>query len=303
MSDSAAPDRADLHLHSTVSDGVLCPADLMAAVAAAGVAVCALTDHDSVAGLGEASIAARAHGLHLVPGIEVSVTHAGRTLHVVGLGIDAASPALTALLGRLDAAREERALAIAARLERHHLPGGDILAAIRGPQVLTRTHFARELVRRGLVADLGQAFKRWLGKGAPGYAPASWPSLGTVTDALRAASGVAVLAHPLRYTLSAGQRRELCRQFADAGGTAIEVCVGGQNPAQREVATGLCLRAGLEGSVGSDCHDPALPWQRPGRLAKLPSAITPVWQRWPATAVDRAVSSTIRNAASLQCPT
>jgi predicted metal-dependent phosphoesterase TrpH len=157
--------------------------------------------------------------------------------------------------------------------------------------------------RERLVADLGQAFKRWLGKGAPGYAPASWPSLGTVTDALRAASGVAVLAHPLRYTLSAGQRRELCRQFAEAGGTAIEVCVGGQNPAQREVATGLCLRAGLEGSVGSDCHDPALPWQRPGRLAKLPSAITPVWRRWPATAVDRAVSSTIRDAASLQCPT
>ncbi len=290
--------RVDLHLHSTASDGVLSPTALIDAVATAGVTVCALTDHDTVAGLAEAAAAADRHGITLVSGIEVSVGHAGRTLHVVGLGFQPAAPSLLALIDSLAAARAERARDIARRLDRRGMPGSDMLGDLAGATVVTRTHFAREMVRRGLVADPGQAFKRWLGKGAPGYAPAAWPSLETVIAAIGAAGGVAVLAHPLRYTLSAGQRRELAREFRAAGGIAIEVCVGGQNPAQTEVAVGLCLRTGLEGSVGSDCHDPALPWQRPGRLAKLPAAIAAVWGRWQATPAGPASGDTNRDAAS-----
>ena len=290
--------RVDLHLHSTASDGVLAPAALIDAVAAAGVTLCALTDHDTVAGLADARAAADRHGITLVPGIEGSVAHAGRTLHVVGLGFRPEAPPLLALIDSLAAARDERAREIARRLDRRGLPGSDMLLQLAAANVVTRTHFAREMVRRGLVADPGQAFKRWLGKGAPGHAPADWPSLEPVIAAIHAAGGVAVLAHPLRYTLSAGQRRQLAREFRAAGGTAIEVCVGGQNPAQTEVAVGLCLRAGLEGSVGSDCHDPALPWQRPGRLAKLPAAIAAVWDRWQTTPAGPASGDTNRGAAS-----
>src|SRR5262249_35406012 len=100
---------------------------------------------------------------------------------------------------------------------------------------------------------------------------------------IAAAGGVAVLAHPLRYTLSAGQRRQLVGEFRAAAGTALEVVTGGAPPAQVETALGLALRAGLEGSVGSDCPDPALAWHRPDRLAKLPEAVAPVWSRWDPT--------------------
>jgi 3',5'-nucleoside bisphosphate phosphatase len=290
--------RIDLHLHSTASDGVLAPDALIDVVAAAGVTVCALTDHDTTAGLAPAQAAAVRHGIVLIPGIEVSASHAGRTLHVVGLGIRPEAPSMSVLVDTLAAARGERARDIARRLDRRGLPGSDILVDLAAANVVTRTHFARELVRRGLVADPGQAFRRWLGKGAPAYAPAVWPALEEVVAAINAAGGVAVLAHPLRYTLSAGQRRELARAFRAAGGTALEVCVGGQTPAQTEVAVGLCLRAGLEGSVGSDCHDPALPWQRPGRLAKLPEAVAAVWERWPATPAGQSPVDTNRGAAS-----
>lgn len=293
-----AETRVDLHLHSTASDGVLAPDALIDAVAAAGVTLCALTDHDTTAGLAAAGAAAARHGIMLIPGIEVSASHAGRTLHVVGLGIHPAASSIRALVDTLAEARGERAREIARRLDRRGLPGSDILVGLAGANVVTRTHFARELVRRGLVADPGQAFRRWLGKGAPAYAPASWPGLATAVAAIDAAGGIAVLAHPLRYTLSAGQRRELARDFRAAGGTALEVCVGGQTPTQTEVAVGLCLRAGLEGSVGSDCHDPALPWQRPGRLAKLPAAVAAVWERWPATPAGRSSVDTNRGAAS-----
>ena len=112
--------------------------------------------------------------------------------------------------------------------------------------------------------------------------PAGWPPLTEVTAAIVAAGGASVVAHPLRYTLSAGQRRKLLQEFKAAGGAALEVVVGGHAARQVETATGLALRAGLAGSLGSDFHDPVFPWNLPGRLAKLPEAVSPVWTRWAA---------------------
>jgi predicted metal-dependent phosphoesterase TrpH len=281
----------DLHMHTTASDGVLAPAALLAVVAAAGVGLCAVTDHDNVDGLTEADAAARALGITLIPGVELSTDWSGRTLHVLGLGIDPGAAALTALMSELRGTRHERAGLIAARLDAAGAPGTEILAALATTGVVTRTHFARELVRRGYARDPGSAFARWLAKGRPGHARTTWPALATTIEAIRAAGGIAVLAHPLRYTLSAGQRRTLVKEFARLGGTGLEVIVGGQSPAQTETATGLCLRAGLEGSQGSDCHDPSLPWQRPGRLAKLAPAIVPVWHRWQAGLVAAPAST------------
>jgi len=274
----------DLHLHSTCSDGVLAPAALVELLAAAAIGVFALTDHDTVAGQDEASAAAVRLGLACLPGIELSARWRGRTVHVVGLGIDPAAAAVGAAVLLRRRLRHARAEAIAARLERAGAPGRAAFARLASHETPTRMHFARALAELGAVADVPAAFDRWLGRGKPAHVAAEWPELADTVAAVVAAGGAAVLAHPLRYALSAGQRRTLAAEFRAAGGAALEVVTGGAAPHQVETAVGLALRAGLEGSVGSDCHDPALPWHRPGRLAKLPEAVVPVWNRWgPAT--------------------
>jgi predicted metal-dependent phosphoesterase TrpH len=277
---TAAGDGVDFHLHSTCSDGVLAPRDVIALAANAGVRQCALTDHDTVAGVAEAGAAAATAGIGFVAGVELSALWQGRTIHVVGLGFDPEAPALAAAIAARAAARRSRAERIRDRLDRAGAPGTAAYALVAEHPLPTRTHFARALVSLGAAADPGQAFQRWLGRGKPAQVPSEWPDVGEAVTAIAAAGGVAVLAHPLRYVLSNGQRRELCRAFRAAGGHGLEVVTGGQAPHQLELATGLALRSDLAGSAGSDCHDPALPWHRPGRLAKLPAAVVPVWQRW-----------------------
>ena len=283
----------DLHLHSTASDGRLAPRELVALLAQRGVKVFALTDHDTVAGLPEAATAAAEHGLHLLRGTELSAEWLGRTIHVVGLGIQPEEPTLVAMLERLASCRAARASLIAARLDRAGAPGAaaldQALQTVGGPLPepaalarVTRTHLARALVALGAAPNLDGAFTRWLGQRGRAYVPAGWPPLAEVTAAIVAAGGAPVLAHPLRYTLSSGQRRRLVQEFKAAGGAALEVVVGGHAATQVEAATGLALRAGLAGSIGSDFHDPAFPWNLPGRLAKLPQAVVPVWTRWAA---------------------
>ena len=283
----------DLHLHSTASDGRLSPRELVALVAGRGVKVFALTDHDTVAGLAEARTAAAEHGVLLLTGTELSAEWLGRTVHVVGLGIDTDDAALGRLLQRLADCRGARAELLAARLDRAGAPGTAALELARAavgtatgaadptPRV-TRTHLARALVELGAARTQDDAFTRWLGANGRAYVPAGWPPLAEVTATLAGAGGAPVLAHPLRYRCSPGQRRRLCTEFRAAGGAALEVVVGGLAAAQQEAATGLALRTGLAGSVGSDFHDPAFPWNLPGRLAKLPEAVAPVWARWAA---------------------
>jgi predicted metal-dependent phosphoesterase TrpH len=276
----AGRDGVDFHLHSTCSDGVLPPARVIAFAAECGVRLCSLTDHDTVAGLAEAAASARECDIGFVPGIELSARWQGRTVHVVGLGIDPAAPAITVAIATRGVERRVRAERIRDRLDRAGAPGTAAYALVAAHPLPTRTHFARALVELGAVPDPGKAFEWWLGRGKPAQVPSEWPELDEAVGAIAASGGAAVLAHPLRYVLSNGQRRELARAFRAAGGHALEVVTGGQAPHQLELASGLALRAGLEGSAGSDCHDPALPWHRPGRLAKLPDAVIPVWHRW-----------------------
>lgn len=277
----------DLHTHSSASDGVLDPAALVAMAAARGVRLLALTDHDTVAGLEAAQAAARGSGIALVAGVELSVDWRGRTLHVLGLAIDPRAVALVRGLCRLELLRESRAERIAARLSAAGAPGREVLAAIQSEtQLPTRTHFARALVASGAAPDLDSAFERWLGRGRAADVATEWPSLAEATGWVVAAGGRAVLAHPMRYPLSAGARRELCREFVSAGGHGIEVVTGGGRLADRDQATTLAVRSGLAGSVGSDFHDPANPWNPPGRLAKLPRSVRPVWSGPPFPALE-----------------
>ena len=268
----------DLHLHSTASDGILDPAALVAHVAAHGVTLMALTDHDTVAGVGPAAAAARVAGIAFVPGVELSASWRGRSIHVLGLAIDPVAPTLMLALAAQQSRREARAVRIADRLDAAGAPGTAALQAIRADGSLpTRTHFARALVAAGAARDMAGAFERWLGRGRPGDVGGDWPELAEATAWILGAGGKAVIAHPMRYPFSAGARREMCAEFAAAGGRGVEVMTGGGSLRDREAAISLAVRCGLEGSVGSDFHDPSVPWNPPGRLAKLPDSIRPVW--------------------------
>ena len=204
-------DRVDLHTHSHHSDGVLSPGALVALLAEAGVGLCALTDHDTVAGLAEASAAARTRGVTLVPGIELSARWRGRGVHILGLGIDPAGEPIRHAAANLLALRQARAREIAARLDRAGAPGGAALERLAGHAAPTRMHFARTLVELGAARDLPRAFSRWLGRGRPGHVDAEWPELAATVATITAAGGAAVLAHPSLHAVGRPAPHGWCR--------------------------------------------------------------------------------------------
>jgi predicted metal-dependent phosphoesterase TrpH len=270
--------KVDLHLHSNHSDGVLSPAELVDRVADASVGLMALTDHDTTAGLDAAREQCAKRHVRLIDGIELSSTWRGQTIHIIGLGIDATSPALLEGIDQLQALRRSRVAALAERLERKRIPGLTMLAQLEAEHsIVTRTHLARALVSGQHVRSMADAFKRYLGRGGAAHVAPNYPDVSEVVPWIRAAGGIAVLAHPMRYTLSAGARRQLVTVFKDSGGTALEVVCGAALGHIAPLAA-LATRFGLAGSIGSDFHDPQIPWNPPGRLAKLPAGIEPVWQ-------------------------
>jgi hypothetical protein len=280
----------DLHSHSTASDGTLTPTELVTRARANGVTTLALTDHDTVAGVAEAQAAGTRLGVTVVPGVELSATWAGKTLHIVGLALDPNTPALQRGLDRLQAQRTARAHRIAERLER--LGVQDALAraqAQTGPGgEVTRTHFARALVEAGWAKTTQKALERYLLQRKPGYVPTQWPPLEEVVGWIRAAGGLAVIAHPGRYRLTGVKLTALAEAFTAAGGQGIEVVAGNHDRNQIATAARLAERHGLYASCGSDFHTPDSPWIELGRLVALPAACTPIWRAWepePAAAV------------------
>jgi len=269
----------DLHTHSNYSDGSLSPAELIERAAAAGVEVLALTDHDSVAGLDEAQRAAAERGLKLVPGVEISAAWRSQAIHVLGLWIDPVSSELRSLLHAQGDLRRVRMRKICARLEKLRLPGAELLAAVeRNPGLPTRAHLAAAMVAGGHVDTHDAAFRRYLSKGKAAHIAAEWPALEAVVGWIRAAGGVASLAHPARYALSAGARRQLLADFTAAGGTSLEVVTGGNGAQHVDTCAALAVKLGLLGSVGSDFHSPQAAWNPLGRSLKLPDCVTPVWR-------------------------
>lgn len=269
----------DLHTHSNCSDGSLRPAELVVRAAAAGVEVMALTDHDTVAGLEEAQRSAGDVGLRLVPGVEISASWRAQAIHVLGLWIDPSSARLCGMLASQAERRRSRMRKMCARLGKLGLPGEQLLAAVEAlPGLPTRAHLAEALLAGGYVRRIDEAFRKYLGAGKPAHLPAEWPALQVVAEWICAAGGVAALAHPARYPLSAGARRQLLVDFAAAGGTALEVVSGGNGAHQIEGCAQLAVRYGFTGSIGSDFHNPQLSWNPLGRLAKLPDCVTPVWR-------------------------
>lgn len=273
----------DLHTHSRHSDGTLSPEELVAQAGARGVAMLALTDHDTTAGLGAAGRAAQDAGMRLVPGVEITAGWRGQEIHVVGLGIDPGSAPLQQHLAQLLALRQARIAAIGARLSRHprlQARGNDLAATLLAqPVVPTRAHLARALVAAGVAGSTQDAFDRWLGRGTAGHVPQEWPAVDSAVAAIRAAGGHAVLAHPQRYRLSAGALGNLCAEFREHGGAALEISLPAMSPNDHDRLARLARAHGLAGSVGSDFHEPGLPWRPLGRFAKLPAGIEPLHAR------------------------
>ncbi|HEX7044191.1 MAG TPA: PHP domain-containing protein [Burkholderiales bacterium] len=267
----------DFHTHSTYSDGTLAPGELVERAHANGVHTLALTDHDATDGIAEARAAAAHLGLRLVPGVEISVTWKQQTVHVVGLGVDVAHAPLQAGLARLREFRAWRAQEIGRRLRKKNIEGAyERARGLAKGAVVSRTHFARDLVRQGFVATMGQAFKQYLGRGRVAHVPGRWAALEEAVGWIRGAGGIAVVAHPARYALSGGKLRRLLEEFRACGGEALEVISGAQPPAATAQLARLALELELFASAGSDYHGPEQQWIDVGRLPALPSELTPV---------------------------
>ncbi|WP_226664940.1 PHP domain-containing protein [Microbulbifer aggregans] len=275
----------DLHCHSTASDGILSPAALVSRAKCQGVSLLALTDHDTVRGVDEASRAAKCHDLTLIPGIEFTAGWGKRSVHIVGLNFDHESTEIRSAVELRDILRAERAEKIAEKLEKCGFHGALAgAAALAEGAVIGRPHFARWLVEAGHVDSTARAFKRYLGAGKAGDVSVEWPQLDETIRSIRAAGGAAILAHPLKYGLTRTRLLGLLLDFAGAGGDAVEVVCGQQNPVQtREILTLLEQVSAkgwkLHASLGSDFHQPDQPWRELGGV-RLPPGVEPVWNLW-----------------------
>lgn len=268
----------DLHCHSTASDGALSPTELVRRAHRQGVTALALTDHDTTAGLDEAQRAAETEGLRLIPGIELSCQWQGKCLHVVGLGIDPAYAPLAEATHNLRDVRLHRAEQIAQKLEKKRIHGAlEAVKRMAGQSMITRTHFADFLLSQGHVTSQQEAFDRYLAKGKAAYVATPWAEMSVAIDWIVKSGGIAVLAHPLRYQLTASWLRRLLNAFKEAGGQAVEVVTGRYNPEEINNMADHANRFGLAGSTGSDFHTPDNHYVELGRLAPLPPAIRPVW--------------------------
>lgn len=271
---------ADLHCHSCVSDGTLTPEALAQRAKANGVELWALTDHDEIGGQSRAMQAAADVGLPYLTGTEISVTFLGITVHIVGLGMDIAHPDLVQGLKATRGGREQRARAMSDDLARVGIPGvfEGALKYVDNPELISRTHFARYLVEAGVCRDTSEVFRKYINDGKPGFVPHRWANLGDAVGWITRSGGLAIVAHPGRYKLSATEEYALFTEFKAHGGLGVEVVTSAHSQADVVKYTGFCQEFGLAASRGSDFHSPQESHIDLGKLPDLPGNVTPVWQ-------------------------
>jgi predicted metal-dependent phosphoesterase TrpH len=271
---------ADLHCHSVVSDGTLTPEQLAARAKANGVELWSLTDHDEIGGQLRAAAAARAEGMRYLTGTEISVSFAGQTVHIVGLGFDAQDPRMAQGLTRTRGGRRERAQEMSEQLARVGIKGAyeGALKFVGNPELISRTHFARYLVEAGHCKDTSEVFRRYLTEGKPGYVEHRWASLRDAVQWIRDCGGVAVIAHPARYKFTPNEEFALFTEFKALGGQAVEVVTGSHSAAEAVQYAETAREFGLAASRGSDFHSPDESHTDLGTLPLLPGNLQPVWE-------------------------
>lgn len=271
----------DLHSHSTASDGSLSPTELLARAKSRHIDVLALTDHDNTAGLAEAGQAAHDLGVTLIPGVEISVTWSAKTVHILGLGIQSQNEVLQQGLSRLREFRQWRGEEISRRLAKV-----GIHDALEGAKryatgsLISRTHFAHFLVKQGHASDLRDVFKKFLVHNKPGHVPGQWAELDSAVSWIRAAGGMAVVAHPARYKLSATRLRQLLGEFKECGGEGLEVVSSSHTLDQCRAMAKQAKKYNLFATCGSDYHGPEHTWVELGKIPPLPSDCMPIWSQW-----------------------
>lgn len=273
----------DLHCHSTVSDGRLSPAEVVRLAHANGCTMLSLTDHDHTGGLAEARAESQQLGIRFISGVEVSVTWRGRTIHIVGLDFDEHDENLQILLAEVRKGRLKRLEAIAGKLAKKGIDGAyeGSLALAANPEMVSRTHIAEFLINAGHVRNMQQAFVKYLGDGKPCSVKHEWADLGECVAAINKAGGMAVIAHPMRYGLSATAKRNLFDEFKSLGGAGIEVHSSNCNKNDRLNYALLAERHGLLASCGSDFHRPNdFSGGILGTCPELPENCRPVWQHF-----------------------
>ncbi|MDO8456918.1 MAG: 3',5'-nucleoside bisphosphate phosphatase [Burkholderiaceae bacterium] len=271
---------ADLHCHSTVSDGTLTPEALAARASANGVELWALTDHDEIGGQQRALAAARDCGMRYLTGTEISITFIGKTVHIVGLGFDATNADLIAGLRRTRGGRDVRAMEMSDGLAKVGIKGAyeGALKFVGNPELISRTHFARFLIESGVCRDTNEVFRKFLIEGKPGYVPHSWATLKDAVTWITGAGGMAVIAHPARYKFTPNEEFALFTEFKAYGGQGVEVVTGSHSVAEYSVYADTAREFGMAASRGSDFHSPDESHTELGTLPFLPANLTPVWE-------------------------
>jgi 3',5'-nucleoside bisphosphate phosphatase len=271
---------ADLHCHSVVSDGTLTPEELALRAKTNGVELWALTDHDEIGGQARAAAAAAANGMAYLTGVEISVTFANETVHIVGLGFDATNPIIVNGLAKTRGGRGERAMEMSDGLAKVGIKGAydGALKFVGNPELISRTHFARFLVESGVCKDTYEVFRKYLTEGKPGYVPHRWASLGDAVNWITQSGGVAVIAHPGRYKFTANEEFALFSEFKTHGGQGVEVVTGSHTTAEFVEYAAVAKEFGMAASRGSDFHSPDESRIDLGTLPMLPGDLTPVWE-------------------------
>ncbi len=286
--------KIDLHSHTTASDGRLTVEELIDRAVEFNLSVLAITDHDTVDALPVAHkiIADKGVDLELVDGIEISTVWQNKDIHIVGLGIDRNSEALQALIAKQQQRREERAKLIAQRLSKATRDGVlEEVQAIAGEAPITRAHFAKWLVDNDYAKNMQQVFKKFLTRNNPGYVPPIWCSMDEAVEAIHQAGGVAVLAHPARYQLTAKWLKRLIAAFVEAKGDGMEVAQPQQSQQERRNLADYAIQYNLLASQGSDFHYPS-PWMELGRNLWLPAGVEPIWNMLALNSVSKSCGDT-----------
>ncbi|NMM10861.1 MAG: PHP domain-containing protein [Polaromonas sp.] len=271
---------ADLHCHSVVSDGTLTPEVLAERAKSNGVELWALTDHDEVGGLHRAAAAAKSQGLAYLTGAEISVTFAGETVHIVGLGFDPDDARMQQGLRNTRGGREHRAKEMSASLEKVGIKNAfeGALKFVSNPELISRTHFARFLVESGVCRETSEVFRKYLTEGKPGYVPHRWATLHDAVTWITNASGIAVIAHPGRYKFTPNEEYALFTEFKAHGGQGVEVITGSHTKQEYLKYAETAKEFSLVASRGSDFHSPDESYTDLGALPFLPGDLTPVWE-------------------------
>jgi 3',5'-nucleoside bisphosphate phosphatase len=271
---------ADLHCHSVVSDGTLTPELLAARAAANGVELWALTDHDEIGGQKRAAAAAKSVGIKYLTGTEISVTFAGETVHIVGLGFDPDNADLVQGLRATRGGRTDRAKEMSDGLAKVGIKGAyeGALKFVGNPELISRTHFARFLVESGVCSETNEVFRKYLTEGKPGYVAHRWASLKDAVGWITGAHGVAIIAHPARYKFTPNEEYALFTEFKAHGGRGVEVVTGSHSAAEYVKYAETATEFGLAASRGSDFHSPEESRTDLGTLPFLPGSLTPVWE-------------------------